>query len=69
MEKARYKFLIIIIIIIESSQYQTWIFLQAEVLNILQGPHSSLHPKKTEFDNCFIIHSKYFQDLNKLTSS
>ena len=33
--------------------------------NILRDPHNSLHPKKAEFNNCFIIHSKYFQDLNK----
>ena len=33
--------------------------------NIPRDPHNSLHPMKAEFNNCFIIHSKYFQDLNK----
>ena len=43
--------------------------LQAEVDNILQDLHNSSHRTKAEFNNSFIIHSKYFEDLNKLIIS
>ena len=33
---------------------------KAEVDNILQGLQNSSYPMKAEFNNCFIIHSKYF---------
>ena len=31
-----------------------------EMDNILQDLHNSSHHTATEFNNCFIIHSKYF---------
>ena len=31
--------------------------------------HNSSHRTKAEFNNCFIIHSKHFNALNKFTSS
>ena len=34
--------------------------------NILLDFHKSSHPTKTEFNNCFIIHSKYFEVLPSL---
>ena len=34
--------------------------------NILLDFHKSSHPSKTEFNNCFIIHSKYFEVLPSL---
>ena len=30
--------------------------------------HNSSHHTTAKFNNCFIIHSKYFEVLNKLTS-
>ena len=33
---------------------------KAEVDNTLRDPQNSPYPKKAEFNNCFIIHSKYF---------
>ena len=33
---------------------------KAEVDNILQDLQNSSYPMKAEFNNCFIIHSKYF---------
>ena len=38
---------------------------KAEVDNILRDLQNSSYPTKAEFNNCFIIHSKYFQMLNK----
>ena len=35
----------------------------ALVDNTLLDPQNSSYPKKAEFSNCFIIHSKYFQTL------
>ena len=35
---------------------------KAEVDNILQDLQNSSYPTKAEFNNCFIIHSKYFQE-------
>ena len=42
-----------------------WRILQVEecVDNILRDLQNSLNPTKAEFNNCFIIHSKYFQTL------
>ena len=34
-----------------------------EVDNILLDLQNSSYPTKAEFNNCFIIHSKYFQTL------
>ena len=34
--------------------------------NILLNLHKSSHPTKAEFNNCFIIHSKYFEVLTSL---
>ena len=34
----------------------------AEVDNILRDLQNSSHPMRAEFNNCFIIHSKYFQE-------
>ena len=42
---------------------------EAEVDNIHRDLHNSSHHTKAEFNNCFIIHSKYFKVLNKLTLS
>ena len=36
---------------------------KAEVDNILRDLQNSLYPTKAEFNNCFIIHSKYFQTV------
>ena len=36
--------------------------LKAEVDNILRDLQNSSYPTKAEFNNCFIIHSKYFQE-------
>ena len=36
---------------------------KAEVDNILRDLQNSSYPTKAEFNNCFIIHSKYFQTL------
>ena len=33
---------------------------KAEVDNTLRGLQNSSYPPKAEFNNCFIIHSKYF---------
>ena len=37
---------------------------KAEVDNTLQDLQNSSYPTKAEFNNCFIIHSKYFPVLN-----
>ena len=37
--------------------------LKAEVDNTLRDLQSSPYPTKAEFNNCFIIHSKYFPVL------
>ena len=37
--------------------------LKAEVDNTLRDLQNSLYPMKAEFNNCFIIHSKYFPVL------
>ena len=42
--------------------------LKAEVDNVLRDLHNSSHHTKAEFNNCFIILSKYFKVLNKPTS-
>ena len=34
----------------------------ASVDNILRDLQNSSYPTKAEFNNCFIIHSKYFQE-------
>ena len=36
---------------------------KAEVDNTLRDLQNSSYPTKAEFDNCFIIHSKYFPVL------
>ena len=36
---------------------------KAEVDNILRDLQNSSYPTKAEFNNCFIIHSKYFPVL------
>ena len=36
---------------------------KAEVDNTLRDLQNSSHPTKAEFNNCFIIHSKYFPVL------
>ena len=36
----------------------------SEVDNTLRDLQNSSHPTKAEFNNCFIIHSKYFPVLN-----
>ena len=36
---------------------------RAEVDNILRDLHNSSHSTKAKFNNCLIIHSKYFQTL------
>ena len=36
---------------------------KAEVDNILRDLQNSSYSTKAEFNNCFIIHSKYFQTL------
>ena len=36
---------------------------KTEVDNILRDLQNSLYPTKAEFNNSFIIHSKYFQTL------
>ena len=38
--------------------------LKAEVDNTLRDLQNSSYPTKAEFNNCFIIHSKYFPLLN-----
>jgi len=40
---------------------------KAEVDNILRDLQNSSYHTKAEFDNCFIIHLKYFKVLNKFT--
>ena len=37
---------------------------KAEVDNTLQDLQNSSYPTKAEFNNCFIIHSKYFPVLD-----
>ena len=41
--------------------------LKAEVYNTLRDLQNSSYPTKAEFNNCFIIHSKYFL-LHKVVS-
>ena len=36
--------------------------------NILLDLQNSSHPTKAEFNNCFIIHSKYFQSVKQRKS-
>ena len=36
---------------------------QGGCYNILRDLQNSSYPMKAEFNNCFIIHSKYFQTL------
>ena len=38
---------------------------KAEVDNILRDLQNSSYPTKAEFNNCFIIHSKYFSFLKQ----
>ena len=38
---------------------------KAEVDNTLRDLQNSSYPTKAEFNNCFIIHSKYFPVLNE----
>ena len=65
--------IIMIIIIIIISNY--WMrlsrirrILQVEVDNILRDLQHSSYPMKAEFNNCFIIHSKYFQTVKQRKS-
>ena len=37
---------------------------KAEVDNTLRDLQNSSYPTKAEFNNCFIIHSKYYLRLN-----
>ena len=39
--------------------------LKAEVDNTLRDLQDSSYPTKAEFNNCFIIHLKYFSDLKE----
>ena len=41
---------------------------KAEVDNILRDLQNSLYPTKAEFNNCFIIHSKYFRTVKQRKS-
>ena len=41
---------------------------KAEVDNTLQDPQNSSYPTKAEFNNCFIIRSKYFLLLKGVSS-
>ena len=41
---------------------------KAEVDNILRDLQNSSYPTKAEFNNCFIIHSKYFQTVKQRKS-
>ena len=40
---------------------------KAEVDNTLRDLHNSSYPMKAEFNNCFIIHSKYFLLLKEVS--
>ena len=39
---------------------------KAEVDNTLRALHNSSYHTKAEFNNCFIIHSKYFQSSKNI---
>ena len=39
---------------------------KAEVDNTLRDLHKSSYHTKAEFNNCFIIHSKYFQSSKNI---
>ena len=39
---------------------------KAEADNTLRDLHNSSHHTKAEFNNCFIIHSKYFQSSKNI---
>ena len=41
---------------------------KVEVDNILGDLQNSSYPTKAEFNNCFIIHSKYFQTVKQRKS-
>ena len=41
---------------------------KVEVDNILRDLRNSSYPTKAEFNNCFIIHSKYFQTVKQRKS-
>ena len=41
---------------------------KAEVDNILRDLQNSSYPTKAELNNCFIIHSKYFQTVKQRKS-
>ena len=41
---------------------------KVEVDNILRDLQNSSYPTKAEFNNCFIIHSKYFQTVKQRKS-
>ena len=41
---------------------------EASVDNILRDLQNSSYPTKAEFNNCFIIHSKYFQTVKQRKS-
>ena len=43
--------------------------LKAEVDNTLRDLHNSSYHTKAEFNNCFIIHSKYFQSSKNISLS
>ena len=40
---------------------------KAEVDNTLRDRQNSSYPTKAEFNNCFIIHSKYFPVLKRVS--
>ena len=40
---------------------------KAEVDNTLRDLRNSSYPAKAEFNNCFIIHSKYFQSSKNIS--
>ena len=42
--------------------------LKAEADNILRDLQNSSYPTKAEFNNCFIVHSKYFQTVKQRKS-
>ena len=42
---------------------------KAEADNILRDLHNSSYHTKAEFNNCFIIHSKYFQSSKNISLS
>ena len=56
-----------------SNIQRLWNIAEQDVNNyadrVAQFMHNSSHHTKAEFNKCFVINSRYFQVLNKLTSS